>query len=163
MKKADQNLLFNVQITMQNCGSLIILDPKGNRVSKVESYVANTATHYSSRDSVYRKQSNQLVRMKAVNSSRLMSMHAISFPSVAQQGGTRADGDGQWAIDAYVTMEDGTVTKNRLTIDNSLDAAQLYVIKGTIDANGSLTTTNAEVGVSVTLNWQEGGVYNPEI
>ena len=165
MKVQDHDQVFNVQMTMQNCGSVLILDPGENKVSKIESYVVNTATHYSSRDSIYSQQSNQLVRMIPVNGKSLMSMYAISFPSAGSNGNaTRADGDDtQWKMHAYVTMEDGSTTENILNVSQSLDAAELYVIKASIAGNGSLTTTNAEVGVSVTLNWEQGGIFNPEI
>ena len=58
---------------------------------------------------------------------------------------------------------DGTVTESILYIDRPLQAAQLRIIKARLKADGSLQPESQEVGVSVTLDWKQGGTYEPEL
>ena len=68
-----------------------------------------------------------------------------------------------WQIRAYVTLPDGTVTESILYIDRPLQAAQLRIIKARLKSDGSLQPESQEVGVSVTLDWKQGGTYEPEL
>lgn len=95
-----------------------------------------------------------------------------------------------WTIYLYVTLPDNTVTRSEIYIGKPLQAGHLLIIKGWITANGSFTGTpehapynpdpggpdfppdpdnpdqpvdSTVVGVSVTINWYEGGSYNPSL
>ena len=68
-----------------------------------------------------------------------------------------------WQVRAYVTRHDGTVTESILYIDRPLQAAQLRIVKARLKADGSLQPESQEVGVSVTLDWKQGGTYEPEL
>ena len=55
-----------------------------------------------------------------------------------------------------------TVTESILRFNKSLDAGQLKVVKVRLRPDGGIEAVTPEVGVSVTLDWKPGGVYNPE-
>jgi hypothetical protein len=94
-----------------------------------------------------------------------------------------------WTIYLYVTLEDGSVTRNEIYIGQPLRAGHLMIIKGWICGDGSFSASpehppynpsggpdvppgpeppepeppadSTVVGVSVQLNWREGLVINP--
>ena len=93
-----------------------------------------------------------------------------------------------WTIHLYVTLADGSVTKNDIFIGQPVMAGRLKIIKGWLLANGSFTPTpplepqggfvtpdpepgpptppspdDAVVGVNVILQWQEGLTYEPTL
>jgi hypothetical protein len=55
------------------------------------------------------------------------------------------------------------VTKSVLDVKEPLQAGQIKVVKAQLQADGSLQPVSAEVGVSITLDWKEGGSYNSDI
>ena len=80
-----------------------------------------------------------------------------------------------WTINLYVDLENGTTTRNQIFIGKPLNPGHLLVIKGWLTENGSFTSTpehepyvpgaieppsdSTVVGVSVVLNWNQGGSY----
>jgi hypothetical protein len=62
-----------------------------------------------------------------------------------------------------VTLEDGTITKSVLNVRKKQNAGELKIINGFMSDDGSVQTDNQEVGVSVTLNWKEGGEHDIDI
>ena len=92
-----------------------------------------------------------------------------------------------WTIHLFVTLADGSITKNDIYIGQPVQAGKLKIIKGWILKDGSFASTpplvpqggspepgpepptpptpgeEAVVGVSVMLNWQQGLNYEPEL
>jgi hypothetical protein len=68
-----------------------------------------------------------------------------------------------WQFKVYVTKTDGTVTETVLGIPEPLKAGDLKVIKGELNDDGAVTPANSMVGVSITLNWNDGGNYESEL
>ena len=68
-----------------------------------------------------------------------------------------------WKFVAYHRNADGTTTKTELGLAKPLRAGQLKIIKGYLKDDGSITTDDMTVGVSVTLDWHQGGEYHPEL
>ena len=65
--------------------------------------------------------------------------------------------------EVYLTKADGKVTETVLDIQEPLKAGDLKVIKGELDDDGAVRPYDSTVGVSVTLDWNNGGTYNPEL
>ena len=59
--------------------------------------------------------------------------------------------------------EDGTVTETVLSIRQPLRAGQLKILKGWIGDDGDVRTHDHTVGVSVTLNWNDGGHHDIDL
>ena len=68
-----------------------------------------------------------------------------------------------WEYVVLVTLEDGSITKTTLEIKEPLLAGELKVIKGRMDTNGAVRPTDMNVGVSVTLNWDQGMEFETEL
>ena len=66
-------------------------------------------------------------------------------------------------IKAYITLPNGSVTENIISVEQPLLAGYLKIIKMKMKQDGSLTPESHDVGVSVTLDWKQGGTYEPEI
>lgn len=68
-----------------------------------------------------------------------------------------------WEFRVYIPQPDGTITETILGIRDPLRAGQLKIIKVRVGDNGQLESETPNVGVSVTLDWNPGGVYNPTL
>ena len=80
---------------------------------------------------------------------------------IIHEGGS--DGEPLWEYIAFVTLEDGSVTKTNLTITEPLLAGELKIIKARMDTKGVLEPTNMKVGVTVTLDWGQGRDFDTEL
>ena len=77
--------------------------------------------------------------------------------------GDNEDGEPLWEFIAFVTLEDGSITKTVLTVKEPLLAGELMIIKGKLDLEGVVHTEQTNVGVSVTLDWTPGMDFNTEL
>lgn len=166
------NQTFNVHLYMANCAAVLVIDPQGHDDYQTKVYTTGFATGYNICDStyVYADQA-PLVRTDLVddNGSGLLGFCSVSFPSkepmrtvieteepfIAQEGETAL-----WEFRIYVTQPDGEVTETVLFYKKPLRAGQLEILKAKMQDDGSVTTTATEVGVSVTLDWKEGGQHD---
>ena len=64
--------------------------------------------------------------------------------------------DPVWRCKVYVPLADGTVTESVLEVKVPVNAGQLKILKANVKPNGSLGAEDPTVGVSVTLDWNEG-------
>lgn len=150
---------FHVELYMANSCAALVIDTAGVNISGMKVLTQDLATSFAVNDSTYAYQANPLVRAVEVplNSSPYTCHYAVSFPSRL----TRAEA--LFRIKAYVTLPDGTITENIITVEQPLLAGYLKIIKMKMKPNGSLTPVSHDVGVSVTLNWKQGGTYEPEV
>ena len=63
----------------------------------------------------------------------------------------------EWLV--YVTLPDGSVTESRLGLIRPLRAGQLKIIRVRVGQDGTIYTDDTSVGVSVTLDWNQGGSH----
>lgn len=93
-----------------------------------------------------------------------------------------------WTVNLFVTLSDGTVTRNDIYMGQPVQANHLKIVKGWLMADGSFEATppltptpgpgggggttpptppspedDTVVGVSVTLNWGDGSTFTPEL
>ena len=61
-----------------------------------------------------------------------------------------------WLWVVNVPIADGTTTQSVLSVKKPLRAGQLKVLKAFVHDNGVVTVNDPTVGVSVTLDWNEG-------
>ena len=164
----DQN--FKVHLYMANCAAALVIDPKEHDISSLKVFTTGFATKFNICDSTYTFASKSpIVRTAKVttdNSSELCFV-SVNFPS-REPKATRSiiettepfiakDGDETlWQFKAYITNADGTITETILSLRQPLRAGQLKIIKGYVTDNGSVQTSDQTVGVSVTLDWNEG-------
>lgn len=109
----------------------------------------------------------------------------VGFPSPSVASSVAGTAIRIWGINLYVTLDDGTVTLSELSIGAPLPPGSLMIIKGWIKADGSFSPvppvsphyvgpggpifpdppvdSTVVTGVSVKLNWRDGGEYGPVI
>ena len=150
---------FNVELYMANSCAALVVDTAGVGIRGMKVLTQDFATSFAVSDSTYAYQANPLIRSVEVptNGQPYTCHYAVSFPS------RHTRSDGLFRIKAYVTLPDGTTTENIITVEQPLLAGYLKIIKMKMKPNGSLTPLSQDVGVSVTLNWKQGGTYEPEI
>lgn len=179
------NQTFNVKLYMANCSAMLVVDPTGHDISGMNVYATGFATAFFIADSVYEyKTPSPLIRTKRMEPDEQgnVGFVSVNFPSrepsnpqPARTNVTRSiiettepfiaqPGDEVlWEFRVYLPQPDGTTTETILGIREPLRAGQFKIVRARIGDNGAIEPEAPEVGVSVTLDWKPGNVYNPEI
>lgn len=181
------NQTFNVKLFMANCAAALVIDPRGELTEGLKVYTTGFATAFNVADSTYVfSDPSPIVRTIRLQSlsedSHLLTFCSVNFPSrepkeqsapFYQWGMTRSiieteepfiaqEGDETlWQFRTYITNADGTVTETILSLRQPLRAGQLKIIKAYVKGDGSVQTDDQTVGVSVQLDWNQGGNYEP--
>jgi hypothetical protein len=154
---------FNVKLYMANSATTLVLDPKGISYTDIKVYATGFATSFLISDSTYvYPETPPLIKADQVETgNNLLCFTTVNFPS---KNDTRAEGDPTlWQFKVYITKPDGKVTETILDISEPLKAGDLRIIKGALDDEGGVRPYDSTVGVSITLDWNSGGTYNPEL
>lgn len=159
----DVDQTFHVNLYMANSAVALVIDnTDGVEVKDIQVYATGFATGFNVNDSIYTFVDNPpLVHAQQVNTGTddMLCFCSVNFPSRDQ-----AEGDEPlWKFVVYVTLADGSVTQSVLEMEEPLRAGDLKVVKAYLKPDGSLQPVNTEVGVSVTLDWKQGGSYETGI
>jgi hypothetical protein len=160
---------FNVKLYMANCSATLVLDPLGLDYTDLKVFTTGFANEFLIKDStyVYDHTSTMVVAQPVETDNNLLCFCSVNFPSrdaAPASAGTRAEkGAPLWQFKVYLTKKDGSVTETVLDIEEPLKAGDLKVIKGEFDKDGAVRPYDSKVGVSVTLDWNNGGSYDPEL
>ena len=175
---------FDVRLYMANCSAVLVIDTIGSGIKGLRVYSTGFATGFNVADSSYIFVNDPpIVRTKQVineeEESGELAFCSVTFPS------REPDNDGEhtvtrtiietedpfitpladeslWEFHIYATASDDSITLTKLFIRRPLRAGQLMIIKAKARPDGSVESKNETVGISVTLNWNEGGHYDPE-
>ena len=175
MDGQDQD--FHVRLYMANCGSAIVLDTTLCNYRNIRIYTTGFATGYHLCDSTYQYADTPIIRANHVPVSEGADVCycSVNFPS-PEPPDTRtitettepfiapSANEDLWQYRCYVTLVNGSVTESILGLKKPLRAGQLKIIKGRVTTDGGIeVTSDAEVGVSVSLDWKPGGNYEPDL
>ena len=168
MEVSDVNQTFYANLYMTNSASALVINPNGVQVNGLEGCVAGTAHCFSVRDSLYTFPATNLsvcAERLADTGSQLLCLYAVSFPSrdVAVRSRAEDEHEAAWQYRVYVTMPDGRVTESVLYVKDPLKAGRMHIIKASLNDQGGVIPDDPEVGVSIELDWKEGGIFNPEL
>lgn len=154
---------FNVKLYMANSAVALVLDTKGHAYSDMKVYATGFAKEFMIEDSTYVfPEKEVLVRADKVETgNNLLCFCSVNFPS-HNPDEVGAD-EPLWQLRVYVTMPDGNITETIIDVKEQLKAGELKIIKGELDDEGAVRPYDSTVGVSVTLDWNEGGTYDPEL
>lgn len=171
LSNLQQQTKFDVHLYMVSCAvALAVCDSSKNThpvLSKV--VLTGTATGFNVNDSTYTFTNPKPVRaLKVIDRCYAAvlfpsrdSLDAAASPDRALS--PKAD-DSLWQIKAYTKLPDGKITETVLTIHHPLRASTLEIIKAYMMDDGSLVPEqSAEVGATVTLDWNEGGGYEIDV
>lgn len=161
---------FNVRLYMANSAATLVLDPKGHTFKDIRVFATGFANEFHISDSTYVfPATSPLIRAdKVATDNDLLCYCTVNFPSPdaapASSAKRRADSETPlWQFKVYLTRMDDSVTETVLDISEPLKAGDLRIIKGELDDDGAVRPYNSTVGVSVTLDWNDGGTYNPNL
>ena len=174
------NQTFNVHLYMANCAAAVVLDPRGYSADGIQVYMTGFATAFNVADSIYTfSDSSPIVRtvslQQASEDGNPLCFCSVNFPSREPELVTRSiveteepfianpDEEALWEIRVYVPHENGTKDEYVLGIKEPLRAGQFRIIKVHMTEDGRIESDSPNVGVSVTLDWKPGGMYNPEL
>ena len=154
---------FHVNLYMSNSATALVIDnSEGVNVKDIQVYATGFATGFNVNDSTYTFVDNPpLVHAQSVNTGTddMLCFCTVNFPSR-----DKTEGDEPlWQYVVYVTLADGSVTKSVLKMEEPLKAGEIKIVKVHLQTDGSLQPVSAEVGVSVTLDWKQGGSYEWEM
>ena len=167
----DNGLVFNVRLFMSNCAVCLIIDTKGHDDSQVKVYSTGFATDFNVCDSVYSYRSNPpLVRTTRLDpGTGEVAFCSVNFPS-PDPSVLQPDDESLWEFRVYAPQQNIAstragvhLTETILRVNEPVQAGHVKIIRCEMLDDGSVTTGAPEVGVSVTLDWKPGNVYNPEI
>ena len=172
---------FNVRLYMANCAGVLVIDTIDSDVKDIKVYSTGFAVGFNVADSSYIFTDNPpLVRANRVEAHDPgeVAFCSVTFPSrevpvkkneqVLRRVIIETDepfiapsaDESLWEFHIYATGNDGTETQNILYVRRPLRAGQLMILKVRMHADGSVTSGDPTVGVSVTLNWNDGGNHN---
>jgi hypothetical protein len=169
---------FNVHLYMANCAATLVIDTIGSNLGALNVVSTGFATGFNMADStfIYPSKSPIVVaeQIQTNTSDNGVAFCAVSFPS-PEKPTTRtviettepfisaSSENSLWEFRVYATTAEGTITESRLYVNTPLRAGQLKIVKAKANPDGSMGTNDQTVGVSVTLNWNNAGEYNPEL
>lgn len=163
------NQTFNVRLYMANSAAALVLDPKGHTFKDIKVYTTGFANEFHISDSAYvYPTASPLIKADKVGTANdLLCYCSVNFPSrdaiLASAKRRVGEKPTLWQIKVYLTKTDDTVTETVLDITEPLKAGDLKIIKGSLDDEGAVRPYDSSVGVSVTLDWNDGGTYNPDL
>jgi hypothetical protein len=165
----NMNQTFHVNLYMVNCAAVLLLESRGHDAKNVEVFSTGFATGYNVNDNTYTFSENPPLvhadRVEVEDDSYLCYC-TVTFPSSETPNPnivSSADEEAYWQFRIRVKTVDGNTVETILNIKEALLAGQLKIVKAYIDSEGVVRTTDARVGVSVTLDWREGGDHNVEL
>lgn len=154
---------FDVHLYMANCAAALVVDLNGHEAMPMTVFASGFANEFMMADSIYHYDRNPLIRGNevVVAGNTHECFYTVNYPSRDSKTATKADDSGLWQMVVYVTLPSGTVTRNVLDIEEPLLAGHLKIIKVKLQDDGKLESNTRNVGVSVTLDWKNGGTYEP--
>lgn len=164
---------FHVKLYMANAAAALVIDPRGHSYKDLRVYTTGFATQFLINDSTYTfAEQSPVVRTARLDTEGSdLCFCSVNYPSPDEESMRtvieRDFGDEEsdkvfWQFRIYATETDGTVTETLLDLHEPLNAGQLKIIKGWMSSEGAIETNSQEVTATVTLDWKEGGQYNPE-
>ena len=171
LSNKDQS--FDVTLYMTNAASALVLDvSEAGPVKDLVVRLDGLADGFSISDSTYvfsgkENISTDMLQTQDQNTRCYASVH---FPSANLPGskviiddGDDQDGklseDPMWSWKVYAKMPDGTIVESLVHVYSPLLAGHIKVLKAKLMDNGVVYTEDTGVGVSVTLDWKNGGEY----
>jgi len=180
--KENEDQSFSVKLYMANCAAALVLEDSYNSQG-IQVFANGFASGFNINDSTFAfGEKTSVVKADELNvkNNRKLCFCSVNFPSREPEATrtvieteepfiAKEDDQSLWEFQVYVPEPSSAqsragrkITKTTLRLKKPLRAGQLKIIRGKVLDDGSVTTNMHEVGVSVTLDWKPGGVYNPD-
>ena len=170
----DQTI--EVHLHQMNSAVALVVDTAGQQVVDIQTFVSGTANGMMLRDSTFLFEKKVIVKADKVpivaqqavpakrnvvhETVRQQCFSAVCFPSA-----DLPDNAGSYfSVYVYVTLTDGTITENRLTVEEPLLAGDIIIIETQLQDNGQIVPVGTtSVGAHVTLDWKKGSDIEIEL
>lgn len=167
MNEQDFTHDLEVDLNMLNASTLVLIDRNGLVPDEVRGCSEGTATAFCLNDSIYAFNGRNLVRATHVAERTHDILYNVTLPSrdeapespYARAGLVPQD---VWRFHVMVKLN-GKFTESILHLTRPLKAGELRILKLTLRPDGSVSTSQPNVGVSVNLDWQPGGEHDIEM
>ena len=144
---------------MANSSAVVVIDQSKVQPTELWGFVEGMATQFQVNDSTYSSSLNTMVRAKRINQDFITNsipthdaLYTVCFPSIKPE----------WRYHVIAKVND-KYTETIFTMNEPLKAGKLKIIKTRLKEDGSLSTSNTAVGVSVKLDWKPGGSHDIDI
>ena len=166
---------FNVHLYMANSATVLVADTLGSGIRDIKVYATGFATGFNIADSTYiYADKPPVVQANSIDvaDNEYACFCTVNFPSrdqlvipVGAPNRASSDNmvDGLWEYHLYITTASGSVTRSILRSFRPLYAEQVLVVHVKLEPDGTPKTTDAMIGINVTLNWNDGGHYQHEL
>lgn len=178
-KDATEDQMFYVHLYMLNCASALVLDTEGVDILGIRAEASGFYGKYDVNTDTYDDSTLGVSvipdRINVPRADNKVLFCAVNMPSYDPEKQSRvvieteepfiashAD-EALWKYNIYIKMPNGSTTKTELGMSKPLRAGQLKIIKARLSEDGSVTTDDSTVGVSVTLDWQSAGEHEVEL
>ena len=175
----NENQTFKVKLYMANCAAALVVDTQGNDATGMTVVSSGFASRFSVCDSTFvfddvapviktddvpvkggQQRVFCSVNFPSKNAETTRTIIETEEPFLSEPSETSL-----WEFRVYVPRKGSsgsTITESVLRLKKPLRAGALKIIKVKLLPDGSVEPYSPEVGVSVSLDWKPGGVYNPE-
>ena len=144
---------------MANSSAVVVIDQSKVQPTELWGFVEGMATQFQVNDSTYSSSLNTMVKAKRINQDFITNsipthdaLYTICFPSIKPE----------WRYHVIAKVN-GKYTETIFTMNEPLKAGKPKIIKTRLKEDGSLSTSNTAVGVSVKLDWKPGGSHDIDI
>lgn len=144
---------------MANSSAVVVIDQSKVQPTELWGFVEGMATQFQVNDSTYSSSLNTMVRAKRINQDFITNsipthdaLYTVCFPSIKPE----------WRYHVIAKVND-KYTETIFTMNEPLKDGKLKIIKTRLKEDGSLSTSNTAVGVSVKLDWKPGGSHDIDI
>jgi len=173
MEIGDTSQQFDVRLYMATCAVAIVIDTTAcDSLVSLHGLMLGSARSFSIRDSLYAYDpKHKLIfddvpvtspQFAPANRSKNAQLPRL-FSCMATSGFPTQDGE-SWTVVVTATLTGDRHTRTTLTIDEPVEAGALRILRAHVDGKGGIEPDEGqEVGVSVELDWKEGGNHDIEV
>jgi hypothetical protein len=174
MEIGDTSQNFDVRLYMATCAIAVVVDTtRCDSLVSMSGFMSGSAESFSVRDSVYTYSGKNRLLLEEVpidekprkspgktpqieHPSQYTCLGVSSFPTADDQS---------WSITVTSTLTGNRRTKTTLTVAEPVQAGTLRLVRVHVRGDGGLEPDNndQEVGVTVELDWKQGGEHEIEI
>jgi hypothetical protein len=173
----DHDQRIGMDLTIVNAATALVLETADAiGIGTIQAFVSGMADGFNLADSTWTFTGNAFVRTDdlQVEAGTQRCFASVHFPSRDYRSGTRVVEETEepflsdnapetlWEWHVYVPVADGTITESVLALSQPLRAGQLKILKAKVQDTGIVTVNDPKVGVSVTLDWQQGSSHEIE-
>ena len=148
---------FQIPMHLCTCAAVLVLDTLGSGVRDLKVYLAGSARSFSLSDSTYHFGGSGLIAASRVPAAESLPGDPVSYAAVSFPSRMPVKPDGPlWQFKTYATLADGSITETVLSLEEPLLPGSIKTLRATVEGSGALETVDANVGVSVCLDWTPG-------